>query len=146
MYICISVKDNTPGWASIAAKLAYGYNTLMFRKFEKLRVRILLDQQTKIQALDKRLQELDEADYERGDDQRLRALLFTPEQLIGGYPVPHLQGQCHSGAVGSSTIANDFSPVGDHGRVCCCPPIQDPKDRVMEALFWRMKAYSTAQA
>ena len=56
------VEDYPAGYPQLAAYINYDINTKLFRRFSSLRTRLLLNHQTSLTSLEKRLLELDRHD------------------------------------------------------------------------------------
>ncbi|KAK6210737.1 hypothetical protein LQW54_005942 [Pestalotiopsis sp. IQ-011] len=133
--------DSTPpGWPTIAAKQSKPYNTGILRKFDMYDRRVLVDQQTKIWALGRILQDMDAEDA-RSNMDRLETLDFDPTHLI--HTSRHDIGQ-HSD---SSTIGEHSKPSAESlleqasEESISSPCAEYSKDQVLEALTQRITNY-----
>ncbi|ETS81803.1 hypothetical protein PFICI_06805 [Pestalotiopsis fici W106-1] len=143
------------GWPTIAAKQSRQYNTGNLRKFDVLNRRVLVDDQTKIWALEKILHEKDNEDAQHNLD-GLTKLPFNPADLVhtgcvAAHQHLHLRStQSSSRASSEQSEQSDeefsrqpseqaSSQTSGSSSPYSCP--QYTKDQVMEALSYRLTKY-----
>ncbi|KAI8966123.1 hypothetical protein F5Y11DRAFT_213877 [Daldinia sp. FL1419] len=117
------------GWPYVAATQFYYRNFSIHRSFKYLRHRCLLDQESKIAYLEKRLKDLDKSDKENNTG-RLTSLPFDPDTLLFGHTRAQAYFQSTSIPTPPTTSKVDDRQQGERDQYS---PWQD-KDLVMEAI------------
>jgi hypothetical protein len=141
------------GFPLQSVKQAHQHNGGYVRRFDVIDQRVLLDQQNKISAMSQDLWKFD-ADDEKTGSSRLTTSVFDREQLVNEYyPFTNFRAPSHCTCYPQSEPASqskDRAPGQSSAQQSACgtrrhptdAPAQDPKDRLLEALFWRKKHFS----
>ncbi|KAF3069004.1 hypothetical protein GL218_08223 [Daldinia childiae] len=126
------------GWPSIAAIQLYYPNFSIHRRFSYLLHRVLLDQETKLAYLEKKLEELDEKDKE-SNASRLNSFPFVPETLLSGHTLSQAQYQpafLQTNPTTSKLVKEEQKNTNDNS-------IWENKDLILESAMPRLKNYVT---